>query len=100
MAGKQSSDDRFFPKKDHPVSTHTYHIATRILNHRSVRFKIAVSTPSVGQPPQSSSLLLSHYRSLSTGGTQECAWVKRKTQGQPITKVTARKKNPAQGGSH
>ena len=36
---------------------------------------------------------MSHKRSLFTKATQECAWVRRKTQGQPTTKGISQKKN-------
>ena len=60
-----------------------------------VRFKIRRDQQFAGQPPQSSSRLVSQKRSSSTVVSQECAWVRRRTQDLPSTKETAHRKNPA-----
>ena len=60
--------------------------------------RTGVFTPSSGQPPQHSSLLTSAQRSLFKKDMHESGCMKRRTQDQPITKETARKKKRARGG--
>ena len=53
-------------------------------------FRLHLSAPlktsfSWTKPPQSSSLLMSHWKSFIAVGTQKCASARRKTQGQPST---------------
>ena len=69
----------------HPTSTTEVRTNHTLMCVAARGSRFGVSTLSAGQPPQSSPLLMSH----------QCAWVRRKTQGQPSTKGISQKKNPS-----